>query len=131
MYHLKAYIQTLLNFDRDDGETILQFQGWRSKINSPVTYIANNVWTNYAHLDALSANQQASIKLQKADARNYYAGGKRTLRMKPFVDMFHQGKWIVPGTPLEFEFYLNAATLFMNGEANPPNEASQGKPRRH
>ena len=63
IYHLKAYIQTLLNFDRDDGETILQFQGWRSKINSPVTYIANNVWTNYAHLDALSANQQASIKL--------------------------------------------------------------------
>ena len=77
MYHLKAYIQTLLNFDRDDGETILQFQGWRSKINSPVTYIANNVWTNYAHLDALSAIQQASIKLQKADARNYYAGGKK------------------------------------------------------
>ena len=27
----------------------------------------------------------------------------RTLRMKPFVDVFHQGKWIVPRTLLEFE----------------------------
>ena len=27
MYHLKAYIQTVLNYDRDDGETILQPTG--------------------------------------------------------------------------------------------------------
>ena len=52
----------------------------------------------------------------------------RTLRMKPFVDVFHQGKWIVPRTLLEFEFYLNAAALFMNGEANPPDEAARVNP---
>ena len=52
-----------------------------------------------------------------------------TLRMKPFVDVFHQGKWIVPRTLLEFEFYLNAAALFMNGEANPPDEASRVNPQ--
>ncbi|CAH3044421.1 unnamed protein product, partial [Pocillopora meandrina] len=125
IYHLKAYFQTLLNFDRDDEETILQCQRWRNKIDSPATYTANNVRTNHADFDALSANHQASIKLQKADARNYYAEGKRTLRMKPFVDVFQQGKWIVPRTLLEFEFYLNATALFMNGEANPPNEAAR------
>ena len=37
MYHLKAYIQTVLNYDRDDGETILQLIGWRNEIDSPVT----------------------------------------------------------------------------------------------
>ena len=52
----------------------------------------------------------------------------RTLGMKPFVDVFHQGKWIVPRTLLEFEFYLNAAALFMNGEANPPDEAARVNP---
>ena len=48
--------------------------------------------------------------------------------MKPFVDVFHQGKWIVPRTLLEFEFYLNAAALFMNGEANPPDEVARVNP---
>ena len=128
MYHLKAYFQTLLHFDRDDEETILQCQGWRNKIDSPATYTTTNVRTDHADFDALSANHQASIKLQKADARNYYAEGKRTLRMKPFVDVFQQGKWIVPRTLLEFEFYLNAAALFMNGEANPPNAAARVSP---
>ena len=128
IYHLKAYFQTLLNFNRDDEETILHCQGWRNKIDSPATYTANNFRTDHADFDALSANHQASIKLQKADERNYYAEGKRTLRMKPFVDMFQQGKWIVPRTLLEFKFYLNATALFMNGEANSPNEAVRVSP---
>ena len=72
---------------------------------------------------ALSTNHQDSIKKMRADTRDYYAGGKRRmLRMKPFIDAFHQGKWIIPKTLLELEFYLNPAALFMNREDNPPNE---------
>ena len=37
MYHLKAYQQTLLNYDRNDGETILQATGCRNEIDSPLT----------------------------------------------------------------------------------------------
>ena len=43
MYHLKAYIQTVLNYDRDDGETILQPTGWRNEIDSPVTIGKQNL----------------------------------------------------------------------------------------
>ena len=43
MYHLKAYIQTVLNYDRDDGETILQPTGWRDEIDSPVTIGKQNL----------------------------------------------------------------------------------------
>ena len=39
MYHLKAYIQTVLNYDRDDGETILQPTVWRNEIDLPVTIV--------------------------------------------------------------------------------------------
>ena len=123
MYHLKAYLQTLLNYDRDDGETILRPTGWRNKIDSPVTYTATTVKTDEADFATLTDNQQSRIKAQKADARDFYAGGKRrTLRMKPFVDAFHRGKWIVPRTLLELEFYLNGAALIYNGEANPATE---------
>ena len=89
MYHLKAYIQTLLNFDPADGETILGPAGWRNNIDTPETYTANSVTTGNGANDALSANHKASIKTQKADARSYYVGGKhRVLRMVPFVDIF-------------------------------------------
>lgn len=122
MYHLKACLQTLLNYDRDDGETILQHTGWRNEINSPVTYTANTVKTDEADFAALIDNQQSSIEAQKVDVRDFYSGGKkRTLRMSPFVDAFHQGKWIVPRTLLELEFYLNGAALIFN-EANPATE---------
>ena len=43
MYHLKAYIQTVLNYDRDDGETILQPTGLRDEIDSPVTIGKQNL----------------------------------------------------------------------------------------
>ena len=98
MYYLKAFIQTVINYDGDDGETTLQPTGWRN-------------------FTGLSANQQSSIKAQIADARDFYVGGKRTLRMKPFVDAFHQGKRIVPRTLSELEFYLNGAALIFNVEA--------------
>ena len=117
MYYLKAFIQTVINYDGDDGETTLQPTGWRNEIDSPVTYTVNIVKPSHTDFTGLSANQQSSIKAQIADARDFYVGGKRTLRMKPFVDAFHQGKRIVPRTLSELEFYLNGAALIFNVEA--------------
>ena len=105
MYHHKAYLQTLLNNDRNDGDTILQATngGWRNEIDSPVTYTATNVKGDDAAFAALSDNQQASIKAQKKEARDLYSEGKRRiLRMKPFVEIFHQGKWIYPAPVLKW-----------------------------
>ena len=89
MYHLKAFIQTILNYDRNDGETILEPAGWRNEIDSPVTYTAANVKMDDAAYTALSTNHQDSIKKQRADPRDYYVGGKRRiLRMKPSITLF-------------------------------------------
>ncbi|PFX20679.1 hypothetical protein AWC38_SpisGene14839 [Stylophora pistillata] len=123
MYHLKAHIQTLLNFDREEGETILASAGWRNDIDSPETYTANNVKSDHNDYRALSANHKASVLTQKADARNYYAGGKsRVLRMVPFVDIFYQGKWLAPRTEMDLKFYLNPVALYFNAEDNPGDE---------
>ena len=126
MYHHKAYLQTLLNSDRNDGDTILQATngGWQNKIDSPVTYTATNIKGDNAAFAALSDNQQASIKAQKKEARDLYSEGKRRiLHMKPFLEIFHQGEWIVPCTSFEMDFYLNPASIFFNGESNPPTES--------
>ena len=55
MYHLKAYFQTLLNYDRYNGETILQTARWRNEIDSPTTYKDTNVKNNEANYRVLSA----------------------------------------------------------------------------
>lgn len=42
--------------------------------------------------------------------------------MKPFVDIFHQGKWLAPRTEVELKFYLNPTALYFNAEATPGAE---------
>ena len=66
MYHHKAHLQTLLNNDRNDGDTILQATngGWRNEIDSPVTYTATNVKGD---------DQQASIKAQPTESVRMHA----------------------------------------------------------
>lgn len=44
-YQYKAYLETLLNYDREDEETVLKPQGWYSSIDLPATLMANNLDT--------------------------------------------------------------------------------------
>ena len=56
MYHLKAFIQTILNYDGNDGETILEPAGWRNESHSPVIYTAASVKVDDAAYTTLSTN---------------------------------------------------------------------------
>ena len=42
-YHYKAYFETLLNYNRDDGETILKPQGWFNAIDVPDALTTNQL----------------------------------------------------------------------------------------
>ena len=128
MYHHKAYLQSLLNYDRNDGETIMNTTNgnWRNEIDNPATYTANNVTgpaadgTN-AHADytALSENHKAAIQAMKKETRDVWSGGKRKiLRMVPNDELFHQDKWIVPNTSFEFQIWLNSTTIWTNNVVN-------------
>ena len=39
-YHYKAYLETLLNNNREDGETVLNPQGWFNQLDFPVQWTA-------------------------------------------------------------------------------------------
>ena len=64
---LNTYIETLCNFDRDDGETILKPQGWFNAINLPDALTDNQL--NQAHNDFkdLSEENQKVVKLIQAE----------------------------------------------------------------
>ena len=117
-YHYKAYLEALLNYNRDDGETVLKPQGWYNALDFPAQLTANNTDTEgdgHAGFQALSPNQQASVKLMKAEQDNYTGGKRHVLRFTPDIEVFHLNKLFVPGVQIGIQMYLNSPNLFLNG----------------
>ena len=79
-YHYKAYLETFLNYDREDGETMLKPQGWYSSIDLPASLTANNLDTatnagaGHNNFQRLSTNQEANVKLMKEEQASYTEG---------------------------------------------------------
>lgn len=44
-YPYKAFLETLLNYNREDGETLLKPQGWFNHLDYPEQWSANNTDT--------------------------------------------------------------------------------------
>ena len=122
-YHSKAYPETLLNYDRVDGETALKPQGWYNGIDLPATLMANNVDTaanagaGHNDFQRLSTNQQANVKLMKEEKANYTEGKTHVLRFRPHIEVFHLNKLLVPSVQIGIQMYLNQPDLFLNGVA--------------
>ena len=117
-YHYKAYLETLLNYRRQDGETMLKPQGWYSALEFPAGLTANNTNTEgegHEAFQALSSNQQASVKLMKAEQSNYTDGKRHVLRFTPHIEVFHLNKLLVPGVQIGIQLYFNSPNLFLNG----------------
>ena len=117
-YHYKAMIETLLNYDRDDGDTILRPQGWYNGINCPATLTRDNTDYQAPHADYqnLSKTQQDTIQAMVTEAANYT--NTTILRFKPCLEVFHLNKLLVPGIQIDMNLYFNNPNLFMNGHAN-------------
>ena len=116
-YHYKAYFERLLNFDRQDGETVLAPAGWFNQIDVPTTWTANNLDAATPHNDfkALSENHKGMVKAMVAETAEYAAGKRRSLVFTPHLEVFHTGKVLVPGIEIKIKFHFNPPNLFMNG----------------
>ena len=118
-YHYKAYLEELLNFDREDGKTVLGPQGWFNQVDFPPQWTANNIdsTTPDAAYTALSANHKAALAASVAETRKYAAGVTHSLVFSPHLDVFHTGKVLVPGVEIKMKFHFNSPNLFLNGVA--------------
>ena len=116
-YHYKAYFERLLNYDREDGETVLKPSGWFNQIDAPAVWTANKLDHTTPHTDykGLSTNQQGMVLAMVAETAEYAAGKRRHLVFKPHLEVFHTGKVLVPGIEIKIKFHFNPPNLFMNG----------------
>ena len=96
-YHYKVYMETLLNNNRQDDETILVPQGWYNHIDVVSQYTAANIKSDDAQHAALSQQHKDTLKAQKDALVPFVAQRRHTLRMKPHLEPFRMGKLLVPG----------------------------------
>ena len=112
-YHLKAYIETILNHDQDDGDTLLTPHGWYNCLGVPNDGDADELTLNKlnpAHEDYKAMPQDLKNVVQ---GRIQFLGGKRvTLRFKPYLEVFHLSKLLVPGVQIQIEMYFNPPAMW-------------------
>ena len=118
-YHYKAYLETLLNYDREDGKTVLGPQGWYNQVDSPPQWTNNNSDKAGDHVawQALSANHKGAYEAMVAEVAKYAGGVTHSLVFTPHLEVFHTGKLLVPGIEIKMKFHFNGPSLFLNGVA--------------
>ena len=118
-YHYKAYIENLLNFDLEDGKTVLAPQGWFNQVDFPSQWSANNTDKagNHAQWQGLSADHKAAYEASVVETAKYAGGVTHSLVFTPHLEVFHTGKVLVPGVEIKMKFHFNSPNLFLNGVA--------------
>lgn len=90
-------------------------EGWYNSLDVPDDgdadeYSANklDIATPHDDYNALSEEQKALVK-----TRVQFLGGKRvTMRMKPYLEVFHLNKLLIPGIQLQVDMYLNPPAVW-------------------
>ena len=111
-YHHKAFIDTVIHNDRDDGGTILKteglFNGLTCRDASAGGLTEDELDTTHDHFAALSADEQNWVKSIKP-----FVGGKKVVfRFKPYLEVFHLSKLLVPGVQTQIQMYLNSREIW-------------------
>ena len=116
-YHYKAYLETLLNYDREDGKTVLGPQGWYNQVDFPPQWTATNTDKagNHQHWQDLTANHKAAFDTSAAEVEKYAGGLTHSLVFTPHLEVFHTCKLLVPGIEIKMKFHFNGPNLFLNG----------------
>ena len=117
-------METLLNYTREEGQTLLRHQGWFNALDfppPPPEWTANNTDTTSqsgrGHDDyiALTATQKSALAFSKAEKVRYAEGARQSLVFQPHLEAFHTGHILVPGVEIKMKFHFNSPNLFLNG----------------
>ena len=112
-YHNKAYIETLLNYNRDDGETVLKPQGWFNAIDLLDTLTANRLDQTHNDFGALSEEYQHVVKTIQSENAKHAGGKARVFCFVPHIEVFHLRKLLVPQVQIGIQMYFNSPDLWI------------------
>ena len=116
-YPYKAYFETILNNNRDEGETILAPQGWHNVFDLPEILKSKDDGTG--NKDQLkiadhSRAQKANRAVLEA-VTGEYVGKEKWLMFRPHLEVFHSNKVLVPQTEVKIKFFFNDPDFWTYG----------------
>ena len=110
-YHQKAYLETLQNYNRQEGETTLAAQEWVNELNVRDSLTT----TNAANDDEPNpSNWSGKIGLKALTSR-LLGKAYHTFMIKPHIPVFRTGKCLISGVQIDLELYLNDSNMFLFG----------------
>ena len=113
-YPYKAYFETLLNNNRDEGETILAPQGWHNVFDLPEILetkgTGDDDLKNADHSTAQRANRGV---LETVTGE--YVNKEKWLMFRPNLEVFHTNKVLVPNTEVKIKFFFNDPDFWTYG----------------
>ena len=112
-YHYRAYLETLLNYSRDEGATKLAPQGWVNQLNVIAAMGATG-----ANSDTPTTANWSGIAELRALTSRLLGQNWHTFIIRPHFPPLKTGKCLVPGVQLDFELFLNPNTVFLMGTPN-------------
>ena len=104
-----AFFQTLLNYSRDDGETLLQPQGWVNFLNVTASLAAAGGDDDISTTAGWAHGATNALKTLTTPFRG---NAVARLIMRPYLPAFHTGKVMVPGVEMNFELHFNSPDFY-------------------
>ena len=112
-YHYRAYLETLLNYNREEGATKLAPQGWVNQLN-----VAEEIGATAANSDVpVAANWSGNADLRTLTSK-LLSENWHTFIVRPHLPPLKTGKLLVPNVQMDFELFLNPNTVYLMGTPN-------------
>ncbi|CAH3046211.1 unnamed protein product, partial [Porites evermanni] len=112
-YHYRAYLETLLNYNREEGATKLAPQGWVNALNVVNIMGATGANSDIPTNAGWSGNTELRALTSRLLSENWH-----TFLIRPHLPPLRTGKLLVPNIQMDFELFLNPNTVYMMGTPN-------------
>ena len=106
-YHYRTYLETLLNYNREEGATKLGPQGWVNQLNVTEEMGATGANSN----TPTNANWKGNAKFRALTSR-LLSENWHTFIIRSHFPPLKMGKCLVPGVQLDFELFLNPNSVY-------------------
>ena len=119
-YAYKAYLETLLNHDREDGKSLLRPQGWVNALDVAEYWEKKSSSDGDIRSGTMTNEETKSKDLLVLETAKYISDDDNTppevhLWFKPNREVVHLASLLVPNIQLKFQGYLNDPKFFMVG----------------
>ncbi|CAH3152882.1 unnamed protein product [Porites evermanni] len=112
-YHYRAYLETLLNYSRDEGATNLAPQGWVNQLNVIAEMGATGANSDVPTDADWSGNTELRALTSRLLSEHWH-----TFLIRPHLPPLRTGKLLVPNVQMDFELFLNPNTDYLMGTPN-------------